>query len=33
MHRTVDGTLPQEARIDTELLKEILDCVDDGRDR
>jgi PAS domain S-box-containing protein len=30
MHRTADGNLPQEARIDTELLKEILDCVDDG---
>jgi len=30
MHRTIDGTLPQEAHIDTGLLKEILDCVDDG---
>jgi PAS domain S-box-containing protein/diguanylate cyclase (GGDEF)-like protein len=30
MQKTVDGSLPEEARIDVDLLKEILDCVDDG---
>jgi len=30
MQRTVDGSVPEEARIDADLLKAILDYVDDG---
>jgi PAS domain S-box-containing protein/diguanylate cyclase (GGDEF)-like protein len=30
MRRTVDGSVPEEARVDADLLKEILDFVDDG---
>jgi len=28
--RTVDGHLPEEARVDADLLKDLLDCVNDG---